>query len=246
MFVHLTTHSAYSLQEGLALPADLAQAAQADGMPALGLTDHRLLSGSVEFVLACREAGVQPLLGLEIDLENGPLALLAMNMGGWSNLCRLCSLLALRDDPAATCPLDLLMPCSADLIALYDPRRDPAGKESGLLREIFPDRLYLTLQDPAHSLPVADFGRRLSLPLVVAHPVYYLSPNQAALQKTLAAIRLNCPIERLPDGAAAPTGAYFVNSREIESRFKGSRAASRQGTRDGRRASVCLLLPHAG
>ena len=50
MYIHLTTHSAYSLQEGLALPAELAQAAAAAGMPALGLTDHRLLTGSVEFV----------------------------------------------------------------------------------------------------------------------------------------------------------------------------------------------------
>ena len=52
MFIHLTTHSAYSLQEGLALPAELARAGgqPAAGMPALGLTDHRLLSGAVEFV----------------------------------------------------------------------------------------------------------------------------------------------------------------------------------------------------
>jgi hypothetical protein len=42
MFIHLTPHSAYSLQEGLPLPSELAQAAQAAGMPALGLTSHRL------------------------------------------------------------------------------------------------------------------------------------------------------------------------------------------------------------
>jgi DNA polymerase III alpha subunit len=71
MYIHLTAHSAYSLQEGLALPAELAQAAAAAGMPALGVTDHRLLSGAVEFVTACKEADVQPLLGLEIDLETG-------------------------------------------------------------------------------------------------------------------------------------------------------------------------------
>ena len=75
MFLHLTTHSAYSLQEGLALPAELVQAAVEQGMPALGLTDHRLLTASVEFVNACKAAGVQPLLGLEIDLDSGLLAL---------------------------------------------------------------------------------------------------------------------------------------------------------------------------
>ena len=98
MYIPLTTHSAYSIQEGLALPGELVQAAQADELPALGLTDHLLLTGSVEFVLACRKAGIQPLLGLEIDLESGPLALLAMNLSGWSSLCALSSALALRSD----------------------------------------------------------------------------------------------------------------------------------------------------
>src|SRR3990172_1280094 len=108
MFIHLTTHSAYSLQEGLPLPEKLAQAAQASGMPALGLADHRFLTGSIEFVTACQQAGVQPVLGLEIDLETGKLALLAASLEGWANLCRLSSALALRAVPEAVCPLDLL------------------------------------------------------------------------------------------------------------------------------------------
>jgi DNA polymerase-3 subunit alpha len=246
MYIHLTTHSAYSLLEGLALPAELAKAAQAEGMPALGLTDHRLLSGTVEFVIACRKAGVQPLLGLEIDLETGPLSLLAMNLSGWMNLCALSSTLALRPDPEAPCPLDLLAANAGDLIALSGPQGDPSGQQLGILREIFPKRLYLTLQDPAHSLPLADFGRRLSLPLVVTHPIYYLTPDQAGLQRTLSAIRLNCPIERLPAEAAAPAGGYFVSSREIESRFRGFRAAlaATQEIADRCRFELPLGVPH--
>ena len=220
MFIHLTTHSAYSLQEGLALPAELAQAAQADGMPALGLTDHRLLTGSVEFVIACQKAGVQPLLGLEIDLESGPLSLLATNLAGWSNLCTLSSALALRTEPESACPLDLLAACSKDLIAVSGHPGDPGGLRLAALREMFPGRLYLALQDPALGLPLSSLGRKLSLPLVVSHPVYYLAPEQAVLQRTLAAIRLNCPLERLPAEAAAPRGAYFVRAGEIERRYK--------------------------
>ena len=98
MLIHLTTHSAYSLQEGLLSPAELVQAAQKQGMPALGLTDHRLLTGAVEFVHACKESNIQPILGLEIDLDTGKLALLATSMEGWSNLCRLSSALALRNN----------------------------------------------------------------------------------------------------------------------------------------------------
>src|SRR5512142_3109880 len=108
MFIHLTAHSTYSLQEGLASPAELAQAAAQAGMPAMGLTDHRLLTGVVEFASACLQEGVQPIIGLEVDLPTNPLALLATDQEGWSNLCRISSELALRDLPEAPCPPDLL------------------------------------------------------------------------------------------------------------------------------------------
>jgi DNA-directed DNA polymerase III PolC len=225
MYIPLTTHSAYSLQEGLALPAELVQAAQADGLPALGLTDHRLLTGSVEFVQACHNAGLQPLLGLEIDLESGPLALLAMSLPGWSSLCALSSALALRPDQPAACPLDLLAANSRDLIAIIGDQGDPTGRRIRPLKDIFPSRLYLSLHDPTQALPLSHLGRHLSLPLVVTHSVYYLTPEQASLQRTLSAVRLNLPLERLPAGATAPIGAHFVSAHAIERRYLGSRAA---------------------
>lgn len=219
MYIHLTTHSAYSLQEGLPQPAELAQAAAAAGMPALGLTDHRLLSGSVEFVNACKEAGVQPLLGLEIDQDSGPLSLLAMNLAGWANLCRLSSALAMREAPEADCPTDLLAACSGDLIVLAGV--EGAGGKGRLegLKEIFADRAYAALNDPETALGSAMLAHKLGLHTVVTHPVYYLAPEQAVLQRTLAAIRLNQPLERLPAGASAPQGAYFVGQEAMERRY---------------------------
>ncbi len=225
MYIPLTTHSAYSLQEGLAEPAELVQAALADGLPAIGLTDHRLLTGTVEFVLACQKTGIQPVLGLEIDLESGPLSLLAMSLSGWSSLCNLSSLLAIRSDPTLACTLDILASQSRDLISITTGLDDPTGQRVRVLRDIFPNRLYLGLQNPTQALPLSHLGRRLSLPLVVTQPVYYLTPGEANLQRTLSAIRLNVQLEQLPSGAAAPEEAYFINSREIERQFKGSRAA---------------------
>lgn len=103
MYIHLTARSAYSLKDGLILPAELAQAARANNEPALGLTDHRTLTGAVEFVLACKDVCIQPILGLEIEIESGKLLLFAPSLGGWSNLCRLSSLLALRNEPDVAC-----------------------------------------------------------------------------------------------------------------------------------------------
>ena len=95
MYLHLTTHSAYSLQEGILPPEELVLAAKKHGMPTLGITDYHLLTGTVEFVPACKQASIQPILGLEIDLEHGSMQLLAASIEGWSNLCKLSSSLAL-------------------------------------------------------------------------------------------------------------------------------------------------------
>ena len=71
--------------EGLLAPSELASAAAADGMTELALVDHRALTGVVEFTFACREAGIHPIYGLEVDVTwqglSGPLVLLVMDAG---------------------------------------------------------------------------------------------------------------------------------------------------------------------
>jgi DNA polymerase-3 subunit alpha len=74
------------------------------GMPALGLTDHGVLNGAVEFYKACRKHDVKPILGLEAYLcenrhdrekvryERNHLTLLARNEAGFRNLIKLSSL----------------------------------------------------------------------------------------------------------------------------------------------------------
>ncbi len=214
MYLHLVTHSAYSLLEGLPLPAELTQAAKASGMTALGLTDHRTLTGAIEFIHACKDAKIQPILGLEIDLETGRLPLLAASLEGWSNLCRLSSALALQENPDTPCSFEILEKCAGDLIAL------PSDETSlGKLKEIFPKRLYLTLPDPARGLPRTKLAGHFGLPLVATHPVFYLAPEQAALQRTLAAIRQIQPLAKLSPESVAPPGAYFASAAEMERRF---------------------------
>ena len=218
MFIHLTSHSAYSLQEGLLLPSELAQAAASFGMPALGLTDHRLLSGAVEFVAACHNANIQPIIGLEIDLDHGPLSLLAASREGWSNLCRISSKLALREIPESVCMLDDVAAYSADLIAISSSwiNQDP---EFFQLIDLFPDRLYLALQDSRQILAASKCSKEFSLPVTAVHPVYYLGPEHAALQRTLTAIRLNKRLDEVSAKYTAPEGSYFVGPAELESRF---------------------------
>ena len=212
MYIHLTAHSAFSLQEGLSTPTDLVQAAQANGMPALGLADHNLLTGVVAFVTACKAAEIQPIIGLEVNLNDGPVSLFATSLEGWSCLCRLSSSINLRDNPDAPCTLDMLSSCSQDLIAI--------SKQPQLLKEVFPDRLYVNIQDPNDAENLSNLGRQIKLPTVITHPIYYLAPEQASLQRTLAAVRLGKTITTLPKDAAAPLDAYFFTAHQMQDRFQ--------------------------
>ena len=57
-FVHLHTHSHYSLLDGLSKVPDLVKKAKSYGMPALALTDHGVLYGAIEFYKECRKQGI--------------------------------------------------------------------------------------------------------------------------------------------------------------------------------------------
>ncbi|HID10234.1 MAG TPA: DNA polymerase III subunit alpha [Candidatus Latescibacteria bacterium] len=65
-FVHLHTHSYYSLLDGLNSPEALLTRAAELGMGTLALTDHGVLYGAVEFYKAARKAGIKPILGCEV------------------------------------------------------------------------------------------------------------------------------------------------------------------------------------
>src|ERR1700709_1996664 len=67
-FVHLRTHSAYSLSEGAIRPDKIAAMAKAGNMPAAAITDTGNLFGALEFSQYCAGKGIQPIIGCQIAL----------------------------------------------------------------------------------------------------------------------------------------------------------------------------------
>jgi DNA polymerase III subunit alpha len=99
---HLHVHSEYSLLDGACKIDKLAARAAEFEQPALGLTDHGVMNGSIELYKACRKHGVKPIVGLEayfVDdrsiregkIERNHLTLLAQSDEGFRNLTKLSS-----------------------------------------------------------------------------------------------------------------------------------------------------------
>ncbi|MBI5614484.1 DNA polymerase III subunit alpha [Candidatus Gottesmanbacteria bacterium] len=102
-FVHLHTHSEYSLLDGLGKLDHLIERAKSYGMDALALTDHGAMYGSFKFYLKAKAAGIKPIIGVEtyvarrtrfdkeskVDTEPYHLVLLAKNESGYKNLLKL-------------------------------------------------------------------------------------------------------------------------------------------------------------
>lgn len=93
-FVHLGIHSEFSITDSIIRIKPLVKAAAADGQMALALTDLSNLYATVKFYRACLDAGIKPIIGAEIILEDEStrLTLLAMNNEGYQSITRIVSL----------------------------------------------------------------------------------------------------------------------------------------------------------
>jgi len=245
LFTHLHTHSCFSLLEGLPSPQALVQAATDAGFTAMALTDHLNLTGAVQFYLACRQAGLKPVIGLEVDVAlpgqygntpmTGPLVLLATSLKGWSNLCKISSEILIHPDryPALIAPLSLIAGYSQDLICLTGGlrslitrlmlanQRDAARLFLEELHDTFHNELYVELQPASPSLNTAlhQMASSLSISCVGTTNVYMLSPDQTELQQTVTSIRLNTPIKNLTADQTAPPGSHFGSYTSLNPLF---------------------------
>ena len=174
-YVPLHVHSCYSFLDSTLSVAELVQHAKQMGLPAVALTDTGNLHGAVEFYLAARQAGIQPILGAELHRDGSSLRLLVQDVSGYRNLCLLLSsdtrdskdIKDTRDSGQRTMKKGqgtaagpILDPAlTTHLIALSaDPR----------WAKFFPGRFFLEVASP-EDLRRAPAG----LPLVAGLPVHY-------------------------------------------------------------------------
>ncbi len=106
-FVHLHTHTEYSLLDGANKIKNYVARVKELGMNAAAITDHGVMTGVIYFYKACLEAGIKPIIGCEVYVAPGSrfdrevskgddryyhLVLLAENNTGLANLTKIVSI----------------------------------------------------------------------------------------------------------------------------------------------------------
>lgn len=66
MFVHLHNHTEYSLLDGAGRIEDLVRRAKELGMPAVAITDHGTMYGTIDFYKQAKKQGIKPIIGCEV------------------------------------------------------------------------------------------------------------------------------------------------------------------------------------
>ena len=189
-FVHLRTHTEYSVVDGTLRIDDAALAARTDGQPALAITDLSNLFGAIKFYKACRGKGVKPIIGVDIFLEPeaaasgassdkqaSRLLLLVQNRQGYLNLCELLARGWVKNAQRAQAWIkwDWLEELGGGLIALSGADFGAVGlallagdaerarSAAKRLSALFPGRFYIELQRAG--LPTHEAHVRAAVPL---------------------------------------------------------------------------------
>lgn len=171
-FVHLHTHSHYSLLEAIPKTEDLVAAAAADNQTALALTDNGNMYGAIDFYKECKAKGIKPIIGVDfflaprtrhdkeykMDDQLGRLVLIAENDAGYRNLLTLVSLSYIEGFyTRPRIDRELMEKYSEGLIAIlpshageiaYHLRHDAKNRASEIwnwYKNIYEDRCYLEI-----------------------------------------------------------------------------------------------------
>jgi DNA polymerase-3 subunit alpha len=203
-FVHLRTHTEFSVVDGTLRVDDAVSRAAADGQVALAITDLSNLFATVKFYGKARKAGVKPLIGADVWLqpqggEKQPsrLLLLVQNKQGYLNLCELLSRAWLSNQQRSQAWLEWewLEQLNPGLIALSGADMGAIGHAllardveraqtlAQRLSALFPQRFYIELQraglpgQEAHVRAAAKLAAALQLPVVATHPIQFAEPD---------------------------------------------------------------------
>jgi error-prone DNA polymerase len=245
-YVELHAHSSYSFLDGASLPEELAVQAAELGYPALALTDHDGVYGSLEFAHAAKHFGVRPITGAEVTLaDRSHVTLLVETQQGYSNLCRLLTAAhahtrppGKESQPPADPALDqaLLEELNDGLVCLSGCARQGLAVRNPnaaarLARAFGGDRFFVELQRPyergdaRRNSALRHLAAELGVPTLITGDVHAHHPRRAPLQDVLVAVRNRSSLDGCEAERRGNHESVLLAPDELLERFPEDRAA---------------------
>ena len=254
-FVHLHVHSQYSLLDGAIRIDDLLAQVKKFDMPAVALTDHGTMFGSIEFYEKAIKAGIKPIIGCECYVaprgltDKTPedhrgvshLILLAKDMEGYRNLCKMVSVAQLegfyykpRIDKeilkAHHRGLIGLTAClHGEIPSLINHKRlKEADEAARQYEQLFGEgNFFLEVQNNGIEIQTTvndilkDMSQRLSIPLVASNDCHYLEPGHVRAHDVLLCIQTGKTVHDAERLKFRTDQLYLKSPAEMIDYFKG-------------------------
>jgi DNA-directed DNA polymerase III PolC len=175
-------------------------------MKSLALTDTAGLYAAIPFYQTAREAGIQPILGTELD----GAVLLARDREGYADLCRIITAYHCEEDfnlvGQAFGKHVFVLSADRKLIEALRAR----GETPLVAVTHYGDR-----SSRYQAGRLRDLAQRLGLRPVAVNPVHVLDPDQMKIQRVLSAIRRNTTLGALRADDVAHPGSWFRSPEEM-------------------------------
>lgn len=244
-FVHLKLHTEYSLLEGVGKIDEYVEKATEIGIKALAITDTSMF-GAIEFFKKCKNAGIKPIIGLEVFLDGlekvgeFSLTLLAKNQNGYKNLSKLSSISYSRFTRNRNkIKYDELKKYSDDLYILSGGINSEVIKgildlENTQVRRVieklgkdFGDNFFIEVPaverlEKARKMLFEIVRKNKFDNFVITNDVYYPNRKDAVLQKIVESIKEGSKIdtEKSENSEILYDDLYLKSENEIEKSFE--------------------------
>jgi len=246
-FVHLHVHSEFSLSDGIVRIDELVASAAKAGMPAVAVTDLANLFGAVKLCQTAVKAGVKPIVGSDVWLENiaertkpQRLVLLCQNAQGYLNLNQLLTRAYAEGQHSGRPCLqrawlsghsDGLIALSAALDgdigqALASGHVEHAEQLAHDYQQWFPQRFYLELQrtgqprQEEYVHAAVALAVRLNLPVVATNAVQFLKPTDFEAHEVRVCIQEGRTLTDSRRPRLYTTEQYFRSAEEMSELFQ--------------------------
>lgn len=246
-FVHLHVHSEFSMLDSSIRVTDMVKQAKLLGMPALALTDHNNMHATVQFHKACKDAGIKPITGCEVNFTFGDptdpqnkqsthLVILAKSQEGYHNLNRIVSEGWVYGRPYPRIGLKTLTKYKKDIVVLTACMGGALaqevlirGKDAGRnaltkLREAT-DEIFVEVQDHGFeeqaplNLILSELALEVGLKLVATNDCHYLEAKHAHAQKVLQCVASGLSLQEMNGIHHGSSELYFKDTASMHRAF---------------------------